>query len=111
MLLVEKPKPRARDLRKIEEHNHRIAVRLPLAQKKERVKRELKERHTLNESVRERAKARKRGRERQKRVLGEMMQRRRYELCVQECFYGLLRVVCDRVLEYARLAKVDVCSV
>lgn len=36
--------------------------------------------------------------------------RRRYEICLEECFYGFTRVVYNLVLDYAIMETFELCS-
>lgn len=64
---------------------------------------ELREKGVLIESSRKEPKEKKRGDEGQGRGPEEVTNRWRYEICVQECFHGIPRVLYHRALEYARL--------
>lgn len=70
----------------------------------------LEEKDALIKSLREAAKASKRGGEGRERGLGEGTKRRRYDICVQECLYGFARVVYDWMSQYAKLEISKLCS-
>lgn len=91
-------------LKKEKKNYHRVLISTRLTQKKmERVGAQCKRKNVLNESLRETANEKKRGKEGQRRERGKAARRWRYETCVQKCSYGFARVVYGRVLEYARL--------
>lgn len=82
-------------------------VSLQWTQKKlQRVEGELREKHVLAGSLR---KASNLGGWRQSRAPGELTNHRRYEICAQECLYGFVRVVYDRILKYAKLETSELC--
>lgn len=90
------------DLMKIKEDHYSLTVSLQLTQNElERVKKEAIEKDVLIESLRETAKARKRGGGGKKRELRGVTKRRRNDIRVQECFYGFAQAVYERVLDYA----------
>lgn len=92
------------ELKMMKKHHYSSMVFLRLMQKElGRMRGELKEKNFLIESLRGAAEERKQGGEEQERRPGEVIERRRYVICVQECSHGFARVAYNRVLEYGKL--------
>lgn len=104
MVVVERQKSVKNKLKKLEKNHCSLMLSLQWTQKElGRVKGELKEENVLTASIREATKPRRRGRVGHRRKLEEMTKRPRYDLCVQECFYGSALVSYSPVSEYAKL--------
>lgn len=73
------------------------------------MKRELKEKDNLTESLREAATEKKRGGERQKGRPRKVKKCRRYAICVQNDFYVFARAVFDLVSDFAKLETSKLC--
>lgn len=94
----------------MKENCYRLTVRLQLTQKElDRLSGELEEKDVLIESLRKAAKAGTPVKGGQGRGLEEMENRRRYEIFVQECFYGFALVLYGRVLEILTVETSEQC--
>lgn len=98
------------ELKKMKEDYYSLMQSLKLSQKEvERLVGKLKEQDILIDSLREAGKATKcRGRERDEEK-GGVRKRRKYDIEVQERFYGFARFVYDRILDYAKLEASELC--
>lgn len=85
-------------------------VSLKLTQKElERRRGEIKEEDVVIESLWEAAMIRTVAKQGKRRGAGEVTKRQRYDIGVQECFYGFARAVRDRVLDCAKLEEFEFC--
>lgn len=80
-----------RKLKKMRKDHYSFMVNLGLTQKKlARLEGELKERNFLITRLQIGAKAKIRGKKKQKRRPEEVKRRQQYKTCVRECFYGFV---------------------
>lgn len=92
------------------ENHYNLMVSWQLTQKVlERVKRQLGDGQVLIESLMEEAKARKTGGWQRRRVLEDVMKRRRYEMCAHECNYCFAQVVHHQVLKLPKPKTFELC--
>lgn len=98
MTVLEKLSSAKRERKKIRGNHYSLMVSFQLTQMKlERVKRGLKVRNVLAESLREATKAKNRGEGGQERGPREVKKRRQSENCMQERLYGFARALYARV--------------
>lgn len=104
LVLVESLNSLKRELIKMMEDRSSKRISLQVTQKElDLVNGELREHDVLTESLREAARAEKRGEAGSRKMPREMTKSRELDVCVREWFYGFARAVYDRILEYAKL--------